>query len=70
MQLIATLVKGKDLKPGDLFSTADQAYWATVLGRGTLGERVYIRTEEPCPESQREIEVYRITLDMEGENDP
>lgn len=37
---------GRDLKPGDLFSTAGPNYWDQFGKRDSLGERVYIRTEQ------------------------
>ena len=52
MKILATPVRAMDLRPGDLFSTADQAYWDGIAAHRSIGERVYIRTEEPCPEDQ------------------
>jgi hypothetical protein len=55
------LVEGQDLEPGDLFSTAGPEYW----GRrppDAIGEKVYIRTDAPCPPDQAHQRVYRLTI--------
>lgn len=67
MKIIATLIKGKDLKAGDLFSTAGQDYWDVVENlRETdplrIGEKVYIRTDTPCPDGQENEEIYKILI--------
>ena len=46
MKIIATKIKGKDLKAGDLFSTASQLYWDNYNNNHSIGEKVYIRTDE------------------------
>jgi hypothetical protein len=54
-------VLARELRAGDLFSTAGPSYWRqTPLG--ALGERVYIRTHEPCPAEQADELVYRLTI--------
>lgn len=53
---------GKDLQPGDLFSTGGPDYWDTAMDTDSLGERVYIRTNAPCPSDQANEPVYRITI--------
>lgn len=65
MKLTATPILGKDLKPGDLFSTAGQYYWDHPAP-DSIGERVYIRTESPIPLHQEEVEVHRITVELDG----
>ncbi len=63
MTVKATLCKGRDLKPGDLFSTVPQEYWSLIDWRGSVGERVYIRTNTPAdrfPDADEEI--YRIEV--------
>lgn len=55
-------ILGKDLQPGDLFSTGGPDYWDTAMDRGSLGERVYVRTNAPCPSDQANEPVYRITI--------
>jgi len=66
MKVIATKVKIGELKPGDLFSTADQHKWAEAMPEERdiccLGVQVYIRTDDLCPESRAEEDVYRITI--------
>lgn len=43
-------IVARDLQPGDLFSTEPQIYWdKMMIGRG-VGEMVYIRTNQPCPD--------------------
>jgi hypothetical protein len=37
-------MKGSDLKPGDLFSTAGPEYWNHIDLQESIGERAYIRT--------------------------
>ena len=54
-------VKVEDLEPGDLFSTAGEDYWDN-LDDGSVGEKVYIRTDVPCPEDQVGLKVYKVTV--------
>lgn len=66
LQINTEKVKGKDLNPGDLFSTAGPDYWDLVSQRGTeaglpVGERVYIRTEAAPPPGD-DMEVFRLTI--------
>lgn len=63
MKILATPVKGKDLKPGDLFSVKGPAYWNHCLEHGSIGEKVYIRTDVPAELAGDENEtVYRIEI--------
>jgi hypothetical protein len=62
MKVIATPIKCKDLKPGDLFSTVDQIYWDAVKDDRVVGERVYIRTNNPCPKDQEEDDINLIQI--------
>lgn len=66
MRIIAAPVKGTDLKPGDLFSTADQFYWDNHVPP-SIGEKVYIRTETPLPDQDptRLAGLYRITIEVD-----
>ncbi len=66
MKYITTKIKGKDLKPGDLFSTVGPEFWETGdASRDVecIGHKVYIRTEAP-PETVEDGEsfVYKITV--------
>lgn len=61
MKIIAQRVLAKELRPGDLFSTAGPEYW-DVSRLGIVGERVYIRMEEPTPPDQMDTVIYRITI--------
>ena len=56
-------MKAKDLRPGELFSRAGPLYWDRVRGSGSVGEKVYIRTEEPVGLGEENDTVYRITIE-------
>jgi hypothetical protein len=63
MKIIATRIKAKDLKPGDLFSTADQSYFDfSTTKEEVIGEKVYIRTETPCPKDQEDLDIYKVSI--------
>ena len=59
-------ITGKDLQPGDLFSVVNEEWWGSVNSRdmdpAPVGEKVYIRTNAPCPEDQRDDELVRLTI--------
>jgi hypothetical protein len=67
MTFTATRVTAKDLQPGDCFSSVGPEYWETTDRPGrfpeSIGEKVYVRTDTPCPLAQRSGIVYRITWD-------
>lgn len=68
MKFKAIPVKGKDLKPGDLFSMAGPWHWDSAAHNDMIvGEKVYIRTEAPCLIKDLELDLYRIEIDLEGE---
>ena len=64
IKIMANKVKNRELVPGDLFSNIGPEYWkyGTV---GSIGEKVYIRTNNPINDSQEE-EVYRIEVKNES----
>ena len=62
MKIEATKIKAKELVAGDLFSTADQEYWNGQEDNKSLGEKVYIRTEQPCPKDQTEGDIFKIVI--------
>ena len=64
MKIYSKAVLCKDLKPGDLFSTAHQAYWDLMDTTQAIGEKIYIRTNVPCPQDQAEHEIQRITIHL------
>lgn len=64
LRIKATPTRGGDLKPGDLFSTAGPKYWGLIDKNGSIGERVYIRTEAPCPQGEESEEIYRIEIEL------
>lgn len=55
---------GKDLKAGDLFSTAGQSYWDRIDKNCSIGEKVYIRTNTPCPKGQEKEGIYKIIIKL------
>jgi hypothetical protein len=62
-KVIATPIKAKDLDPGELFSAVGSVHWDTALESGSVGEKCYIRTNEPVPsEDDGEQVVYRLTI--------
>lgn len=64
MKIIVEEVTARDLKPGDLFSTAPQSYWDTVPRLGSIGERVYIRTTVDADTAEdADARVFRITIE-------
>lgn len=52
MYIKATPVDLKDLKPGDLFTEGDVAYWNDMEARKAIGEIVFIRTNTKLPPSE------------------
>ncbi len=61
--IIATQITARDLLPGDLFSNIGPEYWAVALSSGSVGERVYIRTNEPADDfPNADSLVYKITI--------
>jgi hypothetical protein len=61
----AERVTGKELKPGDLFSVEGEWYWDNAMNKGSVGERVYIRTNVPTtPDMGPDDIVYRIIIEQ------
>ena len=68
MKIRATPIRGEELKPGDLFSTASQEYWDNP-NPGSIGELVYIRMDTPAEWAPDfDTYVYKITIEKEEEN--
>lgn len=66
--ILAEPVLAEDLQPGDLFSTRGPAYWDRISFIGSIGEAVYIRTEEPATSApDAESLVFRITIQKEAQ---
>lgn len=68
MKIKAEPCTGRDLKPGDLFSTVGPEYWDAFSARDSLGERCYIRTEQSLNERNSQDAdrlIYRLTVDRE-----
>ena len=58
------------LEPGDLFSLAGQDYWSQIDTVGSIGEKVYIRTNEPVESAPDMLtRVHRITIEHIDEDD-
>ena len=67
------MVKAGELMPGDLFSTADSEYWSNVnlageTGISSVGEKVYIRTNTPISEEEKDTDVTLVDLSYERED--
>ncbi len=62
MKIKAIKVKCKDLKAGDLFSTAGPEYWDN-FNPLSIGEKVYIYTGNPGPKEEEEDDIYRIEIE-------
>lgn len=59
----ATPIVGRDLKPGDLFSTVGPEYWDNFPNVFSVGERVYIRTNMPAHlYNDADEQVYKIEV--------
>ena len=69
MKVIATRMKASELEPGDLFSNADPGYWKLVEDMAVVGEKVYIRTNWPCPKKQADCVVYKITIEKDTDEE-
>ena len=63
MRIRAIPTKAQELKAGDLFSTAGQEYWDRYDPL-SIGEKVYIRTEAPCPDGDIDYILYRIVVEI------
>jgi len=61
MHIEAIATKAGDLQPGDLFSTRGPLYWE-LRDLAAIGEKVYIRTDAPCPADQIEMQIFRIVV--------
>jgi hypothetical protein len=67
MKIKAIQVTGRDLKPGDLFSTRGPEYWDNYRQRLSLAEKVWLRTETPSSfADDADAIVYRIEIDCES----
>lgn len=63
MKIKATPIKAEDLKPGDLFSNCGQVAWDLFLvDKTAIAQKVYIRTDVPTPQDQKEVEVFKIEI--------
>lgn len=65
MKIKAELIKGKELQPGDLFSTLEQQHWDNMDQHG-LFERICIRTNRVTDEADGETKVYRLTVERDA----
>jgi hypothetical protein len=54
---------GKNLEAGDLFSTAGSEYWDYIDLNGSIGERVYVRTNVPCTiANDSDVKIYKLII--------
>lgn len=63
IEFIATPTLSQDIKPGQAFSTSGPSYWDTAAEHGTIGERVYLRTNSPTPPDQVDEALFVITTE-------
>ncbi len=63
IRFIATPILSQDIKPGQLFSTAGPVYWEQSRDPLAIGEKVYIRTDAPTPEAERDQTLFVITIE-------
>ncbi|HEY2243423.1 MAG TPA: hypothetical protein VGH47_04265 [Xanthobacteraceae bacterium] len=67
MKVKATSVAGRDLHPGDLFSTVGPDYWQRIDANESIGERVYIRTNTPSANANdADACVFKIEIERSG----
>ena len=64
MKILTEQMKAKDLKPGDLFSSEGASYWDNFHHQPSIGEKVYVRTDTPCPAAQEEEVIYKLTIQI------
>lgn len=66
MRILAEAILCKDLKPGDLFSELGPSYWDKNghESDGSVGEKVYIKTNTVCPIEDEEIQVFKIVISL------
>lgn len=63
MRIVAEPIKSGELEPGDLFSLRGPDYWDHIdRNLKAVGEKVYIRTENPPPPGDDDTLVYKITI--------
>ena len=63
IRFIATPIKAKDIQPWQSFSSAGPEYWDKP-NPGSVGEKVYIRTDAPCPKSDEDVTAFLITTNI------
>ena len=66
MRITAELVQTKDLKPGDLYSEHDQAWWDN-RDNVSIGHYVIVRNSNVYPEGYKGVVSYKITIDQDDE---
>ena len=64
MRVIAEPIVASELQPGDLFSVRGPEYWDNFTVHQSIGESVYIRTEEPADKADdANMTVYKIIIE-------
>jgi hypothetical protein len=66
MKVKATSIQACDLQPGDLFSTSGPDYWEHIDVIGSIGERVFIRTNAPASNAD-DADMYLFKIEIETE---
>ena len=72
IKITATPITGRNLKPGDLFSSYGREYWDGIDGKLSIGERVYIRTNtsiDLAPDADDLVYLIIITQTEETDHD-
>jgi hypothetical protein len=60
----ATETTCEQVKPGEAFSSAGPEYWDNP-NPGSIGERVFLRTDASCPAADIGKSIYVITVEQE-----
>ncbi len=70
IKIATQTVKAKELLPGDLFSFTSEEYWGSVNDpdNQAVGEKVYIRTNTPCPPDQEEDDLVLVSFSYVNED--
>lgn len=60
----ATETTCDQIKPGEMFSTAGPEYWENTSPHA-IGEKVYLRSNGPCPPADANEPIFRIEVEEE-----
>jgi hypothetical protein len=63
VRIVAEMRYAHEIEAGELFSIASQLEWDEFSkDEEAIGQKVFIRTNSPCPPDQANDIVYRITV--------